>query len=165
MEFYSAVDLACMDLDWWATDTDGCVGHFATWGYAPVPSHLRVVSDELLSDYFQNIAPIFGTAIESENWEIMTGKIITTYFKSQTIEDVRNSFLQSFRFMSQRGMFSYSGNMPNGWNHYYRLTVPSSPLTIDMLPKDIKNIVQEITFPVSFSQAHIITKDLIIGKQ
>jgi hypothetical protein len=134
-------------------------------GYAPVPSHLRVILNELLSDYFQNTAQILGTAIESENWEIMTGKIITDSSQFHTIEDVRNCFLWSFRFMSERGMFSYSGNMPNGWNHYYRLTVPSSPLMIDMLPKDIKNAIQGITFPVSFSQAHIITKDLIAGQQ
>ncbi|MDR3196612.1 MAG: hypothetical protein LBU34_01980, partial [Planctomycetaceae bacterium] len=105
------------------------------------------------------------SAYESLEWEKISGKVVKAHFPIKSVDIARELLLSSYKFMGERGLFSYAGYMPNGRNHYFRLIVPSSPLTIDTLPQDIKNIVQEITFPVSFSQARIITKDLITGKQ
>jgi hypothetical protein len=165
MAFFTEGELAGLDLDWWATDMNGNIGHFTTDGVTPFPRQLKISSHHLLCDYFFETALVRGSADESLGWEKISGKVVKAHFPIKSVDIARKLLLSSYKFMGERGIFSYAGNMPNGRNHYFRLIVPSSPLMIDMLPQDIKNIVQEITFPVSFSQAHIITKDLITGKQ
>jgi hypothetical protein len=165
MDFYTESELAGLDLDWWAMDMNGYIGHFTTAGMAPFPRQLKISSHHLLWDYFFEIALVRGSAYESSEWEKISGEVVKANFLIKSVDIARKLLLSSYKFMGERGMFSYAGDMPNGRNNYFRLIVPSSPLTIKMLPQDIKNIVQEITFPVSFSQARIITKDLITGKQ
>ncbi|MDR0603789.1 MAG: hypothetical protein LBG80_05740 [Bacteroidales bacterium] len=165
MDFFTESELACLDLDWWAMDMNGYIGHFTTAGVAPFPHQLKISSHHLLWNYFFETALVRGFAYESSEWEKISGEVVKAPFPMKSVDIARKLLLSSYQFMGERGMFSYAGYMPNGRNQYFRLIVPSSPLTIDMLPQDIKDIIQEITFPVSFSQARIITKYLITEKQ
>lgn len=115
------------DLDWFLSDQEGLLAHFATGGKGPVPEVVRESIDnyELIYDYFYSLEPLSDVEIIERNLPDFSD------------EKQRFRYLESFIEMSRKGLFSYDYK-----NDEYKLISKSlSPLKHNALPDDIKEII------------------------
>ena len=116
------------EFDWFAVDARGCVGHFSTAGFGPLPSRLLERLDGGRRDAVWNLGarilalPVIGTA--------------TVHLRGE-----RGDWLAQAR----RGLFSYD------WRHwkgpYRRAATPDLPVLLEDLPSDIRELLGLVTWP------------------
>ena len=103
------------DLDWFAVDKDGRIGHFANVGHRLLPPGIGKSREDLslLVSYFEAIEPSNGFSL-------------CPHLQSQLkLIKINNfaAYIKSFSEMSKRGLFSYDSF---DWTHkerpFYRVT-------------------------------------------
>jgi len=129
----------CRDFDWFCVDDVGEIGHFATAGYKRVPRSVATSLEDL-----DLVAEYFCKELRPK----------TNYLVDQDLElefpdpkDRRSVHIQSFVEMAERGLYSFdiaSYLRPN--INYFRVAVPITPLSIDDLPKAVREIVSRTVF-------------------
>lgn len=112
-----------LEFDWFATDADGCIGHFATAGFGVVPGAVLARLDDLrhLDEQVLKL-PVIAEA---------------TAHLPGSIED----WLE----MARRGLFAYD------WQHwcgpYRRAATPSRALRITDLPTVLADALRIVEWP------------------
>jgi hypothetical protein len=127
-----------VDLDWFAIDGYGFVGHFATGGFGPVPTSVEKNALDVITEYFRTRALICSEVVESPGWEQAA---------DVPVSDVRRRelYLRDYSFFAARGLFSYS--TPGNWEaplHYFRVTMPEPPLRVSELPLEIRDPLSRV---------------------
>jgi len=142
-----------LDLDWFAVDANGEIGHFATGGLGFLPLSVKACNENrvLLRSFFRGLAGN-GEAIESPSLASHR------HFAS---EAEKERSLEDFVQMSSKGLYSFDcifdRKRPSG---YYLVVLPSNPLTVEELPDEIRPALELTRFPGSFAK-----KDLFQGNE
>jgi hypothetical protein len=141
----SQIDFDTIDLDWFAIDAYGYVGHFTTGGRGAIPRSVTASVDGIrtLTAFFRRtLGPTTSVTI---------GKRLSVHF---TFEDelARTRYLQDFTQMASRGLFSFDylpgDPYPAG---YFLVAAPERPVHYHSLPTTIQRILLETTLQnVSF---------------
>jgi hypothetical protein len=130
----SDLDQEILDLDWFALDVDGAVGHFATAGAGALPEPLLSMTKQDF-DFIQN------------------------YFETLFVQ---STGLKSYLDAARIGLFEFDALRaecrPVG---YFRVSLPSVPLLITKLPPDIAGMLSKTVLPVSFRRTEKIPLELI----
>ncbi|MDR2408892.1 MAG: hypothetical protein LBE13_12385 [Bacteroidales bacterium] len=156
---YITWDIAqILDLDWWAIDLNGCVGHFAS-GCAPIPKGLRVSIQKQLDVFFYEQVPIIADPLESSGWETYAGFSLAENIGSfKSLDQRRTAFFRSYAFMGARGMYSYTADPKR---NYCRVIIPSTPIYVQNIPKEFQQYLCTFKFDIRFSESPIISFDQI----
>lgn len=125
------------DLDWFALDQEGVIGHFTTGGCGALPRSVVSSLEDLrrATGFFRN--QLVPTALP-----IVSPKIDSHV--SLKDERAKARYLQDFIKMASRGLFSFdylrTGTRPTG---YFQVATPSVPLHITSLPPEIRQILDK----------------------
>jgi hypothetical protein len=150
-----------LDLDWWAIDLNGCVGHFASGG-DPIPKGLRISIQKQLDVFFYEQVPIIADSLESPDWEISSGiSLSENTWSFKTLDERRTAFFRSYAFMGARGMYSYTVRPGDSKGNYYRVIIPSTLLYVQNIPEEFQQYLSTFKFDVRFSESPIISFDQI----
>jgi hypothetical protein len=142
------------DLDWFATDVEGRIAHFASGGTLLPRSVARSREnlDQLL-EFFGSVA----------KW---TDYVVSPNFENRM--DIRlipdmDRYLRSYAEMSSKGLYSYDvSEMRHTFRPYFLITVPHRPLMIDDVPSEIRMILNNVRMEkVSFDRDEFISESLI----
>lgn len=125
----SDTDLVVFDLDWFAVDSEGYVGHFATGGQGGVPTSVRSSKPRLdrLVTYFKTVAPSTGRGC-----------------LAATIQEYKNADpnklnLSLFFHMASRGLYSFDVILGQPRPCPYTIIArPESPIQVADLPQEIQ---------------------------
>jgi hypothetical protein len=135
MRFYEE-DQQGLDLDWFAVDANGCVGHFTTAGRFLLPDSVASSKEdwERLRQYFRHDAPTDRSArMCPELPRIMKWRD----------EAARERYMRDFLAMASRGLFSYdAADLSADKESYIRVALPDIPLNISELPSDIQSALK-----------------------
>ena len=141
-----------MDLDWFALDESGAIGHFTTAGIWPMPRSVAASKEDLerVQDFFWQKPPFTRVSVEA--------KVFSYADVNPADETAREWFVHDFVQMAARGLYSYNcflKEQPPA--AYYRVAVPNEPLRVDSLPLEIRDILRRTIMPgVSFARDELI---------
>jgi hypothetical protein len=122
------------DWDWYAFDQDGMVGHFATAGRRKLPKTVLQDRDGALRliQYFDEEAAKRSPYVIRAEAEADAG--------GWKDELDRARYLRSFVDMGSKGLFSYDTFLSRP-DEYYLVASPGTPLHIDQLPNEIRDMI------------------------
>ena len=120
------------EFDWFAVDEGGHVGVFSTAGYGPVPSAVLKHVAEL--DAYYNT---WRDAIS------LTGRCVDRPLRPGDFNDWISA--------AERGLYGFDWTIWAG--PYERVTVPSHPLNVDELPRDLRRLATVVSLAVDFGTA------------
>ncbi|QDV29869.1 hypothetical protein Spb1_17880 [Planctopirus ephydatiae] len=138
----SDIEEECEDLDWYAVDESGYIGHFATGGRGFLPRSVKNSSENRLTlhSFFVEL-PVSCAGIHND----AAGN---------------NEF---FLAMSGRGLYSYDYSPGKGRNlGYSRNCIPTSPLKVEVCPEEIQAILKHTISYVLFSQAENVSPQMFL---
>jgi hypothetical protein len=142
------------DLDWFAIDRDGKIGHFTSVGWRLLPPSIASSKENLgkIFDYFDQM-------------EIKNGYLVCPNLQTHLAKlsiDTFDKYVRSFAEMSSRGLYSYdSYDYSHDNRPYFRVTIPKSELRLDDLPQDIKDILENLGMnEISFAEDSVIPEEL-----
>src|SRR4051812_29683494 len=98
----SETDEAVTNLDWFAVDSSGAIGHFTTSGVGAIPESVQESLErcQLLDDFFrQNLQPRCRAIYDERIF-------VHVRLPSQS-EVARQDYLSGFLEMGERGLFSF----------------------------------------------------------
>jgi hypothetical protein len=131
----SELDKEILDLDWFALDSTGAIGHFASGGSGAVPSNPNLsLSDlELLTRYFLQREPI-TTAIANPQ---VTSRVLLL-----PDDGALGRYLSCYLAMASRGLYSFDedgrGYRPRG---YFLVAIPVEPLNIASVDLSVAHLL------------------------
>jgi hypothetical protein len=148
----TTVDEVTRDWDWFAVDASGAVGHFTTAGMRKLPSSVKADNEAALRliDYFDQDAQKQFDYVVRVQAEIDAG----------TLKDIRdrNWYLRSFVAMASAGLFSYDTDIEGRTTDYFLVAYPKSPLQVDQLPSEVREMVQRTRSKCLFSESPHISE-------
>lgn len=140
------------DLDWFAVDQDGRLGHFATAGFRLLPPAVAANKEnwQALCNYFNQLPAVRGYRISPE---------LDKQIAPSKASDEK--YLSSFAEMSARGLYSYDTfDYTRHERPYFRVTIPEVELKLEDLPPEIASILRELQFnDLSFIDACVIADE------
>jgi hypothetical protein len=143
----TTVDEVTRDWDWFAVDTSGAVGHFTTAGMRKLPSSVKADNEAALRliEYFDQEAPKRFDYVVQVQAEIDAG----------ALKDIRdhNWYLRSFAAMASAGLFSYDTHTEGRMTDYFLVAYPKSPIRVDQLPSEVRDLVQRTKSTCLFSKS------------
>lgn len=148
----TTVDEVTRDWDWFAVDASGAVGHFTTAGMRKLPSSVKADNEAALRliEYFDQEAPKrFGYVLQVQA-EIDAGAL-------KDIRD-RDWYIRSFVAMASAGLFSYDTNTEGPSTDYFLVAYPKSPLQVDQLPSEVRDLVRRTKSTYLFSKSPHISE-------
>jgi hypothetical protein len=126
------------DFDWFGVDEEGLIGHFTTAGYKRLPPSVASSAEDLklVTDYFENNAPIKGSHAVDEN------SVATALQRNWAGEENEGTYLRTFVAMAEKGLFSFDieAHLRPGIT-YFRVAYPEVEITIGGLPDRVANVV------------------------
>ena len=136
---YTEADIDVFDIDWFAIDLDGFIGHFASAGKViPASVASSKVDNEELNHYFREVCPPSSKYFNSP----ALSKFITFFSPSDEDRHLRDS-----RIISSRGVFSYDTRVEEKLDcTFFGLTFPESPRSIDRVPIRIADLLNRTKF-------------------
>jgi hypothetical protein len=139
------------DWDWYASDQEGMIGHFATAGCRSLPRSVKQDRDAALRliHYFDVEAPKSTSYIVRPGAEADEGG-----WKDDL---TREQCLKSFVDMASAGLFSYDTFLVQP-DSYYLVALPDKPIYINQLPEEIRSLVIKIQARVLFAKSIYITE-------
>ncbi|RZJ88777.1 MAG: hypothetical protein EOO60_10715 [Hymenobacter sp.] len=147
------------DYDWFAIDSNGNIGHFASnTGILPHSVAKSAEDLKVLTDYFRSLKA------EESNYLLANGFIFPRDIKT---EEQRENFLSTYVDYSTRGLYSFDRNQPEkNWGFkpflYGLITIPIKPLSMEYLPIHIREIIIRTVYNGNFSPNSNITNTLDI---
>ena len=149
----SDVEEEITDLDWFAPDKEGAIGHFTTGGFGVLPRSVASSKEDLerVSKYFNSLPPNRGAPILSAKAK----EIIAT-----KDEKARTAYLQDYLKAASRGLYSFNyqhiGRRPAP---YFLVAIPERPLYVTDLPLDIQEVLKRTILPNVFSAQPTVAVD------
>ncbi len=138
------------DIDWFALDSEGMIGHFASGG-GGVPEFVDEETTALLTDFFRSLPAV-------ENNEVNISPQLEKYrvFISQ---QEKERYLKGFIFMAQRGIYAYDktvlGNQSDP--RYHLVVVPQIELNASEIPLSISEKLQTVLLKRAFKEVLIVS--------
>lgn len=132
----SELDEETQDLDWFAIDGEGAIGHFATGGCGALPRSIASSLEDLqkVTMYFKERVEAFTMPVVSES--------INSFILFRD-EEAKARYLEDFIKMASQGLFSFdflrTGTRPAG---YFRVAKPNVSLQARSLPQEICQILE-----------------------
>jgi hypothetical protein len=145
MTTISDIDEEVTDIDWFALDQEGFIGHFASGGFGGLPRSVAASKEDLekVFSYFKN-QPLNATAASPSSKALAS--VATKDEKGKA------KFFKSYLEMASRGLYSFNfviiGKRPAP---YYLVARPAKPLHVNDLPDAIKTILRRTILPVIFT--------------
>jgi hypothetical protein len=134
------------DLDWFAVDRDGHVGHFSSFGSGCIP---RTIAQD-----------VEGYAAVLEYFE--RAMALTVPVPAETEEATGN--IAPWLEMAAKGLYSYDTARPGAKEHPYHLVArPTEALRVSDLPLAISVVLRRTTLATRFALAAVIPEALICG--
>jgi hypothetical protein len=130
-----------IDWDWYAVDTEGNIGHFATAGIRPLPASVRCSKEglDLVHDFFLKRAEVRGRAFLTEGLEKAFGAF------NRPVD------WACFLDMAARGLYSFDTELIHTSDaSYYVVAKPEHGVVLAELPNDVRGVLERTTIPVSF---------------
>lgn len=130
---YTEIEQQTLDIDWFFTDSMNIA--FVTSAGGKLPDTVANLDKEnLLSVYFRNLPEVSEIIINPELETIL--------------QNVDANYLSDFIEMAKKGLYAFDKTVLNNFSDpYYHLVVsPASPLTLENLPKDIKDLIMKTTY-------------------
>ncbi|MCP4154373.1 MAG: hypothetical protein GY757_42000 [bacterium] len=132
---FSKTEIDSLDIDWFAVDQEGFVGHFTSGSSCILPESVASSKDEneFLLDYFLGLE-------EQSSYELNDVPKLTSNSKP-----VPGIILESYFEMGRRGLFSFvaSEDLNNQEGKYICLLKPLNPLKIEAVPKEVQKILKK----------------------
>lgn len=143
------------DLDWFAVDKDGKIGHFTTGGNKLLPPTIAKSKEtwRKLLNYFEKIELIHDV----EKSPDLDKHLSQISFKSL------DKFLESYKLMSSKGLYSFNC-YPSNFDKrpYFLVTIPKVELTFEKLPNEIRLILQKQRLnDISFDKTYLIQEEVL----
>jgi hypothetical protein len=147
----TTADETTRDWDWFAVDESGAVGHFTTAGMRKLPCSVKADNGAALRliDYFDHAPKQFDYVVQVQA-EIDAGIL-------KDIRD-RNWYLRSFVAMASAGLFSYDTHTEGPTTDYFLVAYPKSPLHVDQLPSEVRELAQRTKSTCLFSKSPHISE-------
>jgi hypothetical protein len=136
------LDQETQDLDWFALDREGAIGHFTTGGAGFLPRSVAASAEDLraVTRYFHHTAPILGHPIVHPQ---ARHRVRLFPSSDQDAEAACTTYLRDYAAAASRGLYSFdseqTGQRPTG---YFRVASPSRPLVAEALPREIRDILE-----------------------
>ena len=124
------------DFDWFCVDASSQIAHFTTAGFKKLPASVAAS--------IANQATILNYLEQELDWrcEYRVDTRLT-----EEIGDPTDRYLFSFAAMAKRGLYSFDiETYPNENTNYFRVAVPTSPLSADILPAFIRSILNKTSW-------------------
>jgi hypothetical protein len=145
-----------LDLDWFALDAHGLVGHFAAGGMGVLPRSVATSAEDLktVTDFFRKqVSPVTSPIVNPA---------LGSYIELVDAES-RVRYLQDYTDMASRGLFSFdflqTRKRPGG---YFQVAHPAKALNFLTLPEQIRDILQKTVLDrVSFGTSNELAVDEI----
>ena len=151
---FTAVELFTLDIDWFASDSEGNIGHFTSVGTPLIPEKVVVSKDitETVFTYIENLPQLTG--------EFTLSKHLQRWRTFSNEKQYQRYILASSEF-AERGCFSFDCRAvhPKYPGPYFVVAIPSVPLKLNALPKEIAECIQLLTFPFPFDESTVIGLD------
>ena len=126
-----------LDLDWFALDAQGNVGHFTTGGCGALPRSAAASRDDLrrVHEYVLSL-PEIGAGLLNEDW--LKGLRLAPAAKTEPRENYRE-----WTASAARGLYAYDfiEDQRRRPRPYRVVARPEVPLKADELPPEIRDIV------------------------
>ena len=155
MSKFTRVDLTTEDLDWFALDSLGFVGHFTSNGTLAVPVEVASSREDLESafQWFERRPRIPGTSDLSRN--------VTRWvpYLNVASPERREIYIDASAEWSDRGLYSFNVDNRDGApsTPYYNVTRPHNPLSVTALPRELQVYLESMRLPVVFSEVDTVT--------
>jgi len=148
----SAIDQEVSDYDWFAIDTQGNVGHFASNGGILLESVAASAENlQLVVDHFKSSQVITGF------------RLAPTFSYPSDIKSIEQKkiFVSSFTAYSEYGLYSFDRYEPNyrgdlSKQNYIPVSQPNKPIHINQLPETIQVILSKLICNCDFHFAKSI---------
>ena len=130
-----------LDLDWFALDAQGSVGHFTTGGCGALPRSAAASRDDLTAvRHYVLSLPEIGAGLLNEDW--LRGLRLTGTVPSAPVAP-RETF-REWTAIAARGLYSfdYIEDLRRRPRPYRVVARPEVPLKADELPPEIRAIVE-----------------------
>jgi hypothetical protein len=132
----SDIDQETQDLEWFAIDACGSIGFFTTGGVGVLPATVAVSANDqqVVADFFWN------TLIPSASANLSDG---TQVLQDQIQNDSTLGQFRDWLQMAARGLygFDYQPARVRPTPTYNRVTVPTTPLRVELLPHHVQEIL------------------------
>lgn len=138
------------DWDWFAVDAEGRIGHFTTAGMRSLPRTVKQDKEATLAliDYFGKAPKSIPYVVRPEAKRDADG---------WPNDAARSWYLRDFIQMASAGLFSYD-TYTDGRSDYFLVAFPISPLRVDQLPLEIRDLVIRVKSPLAFSKSTYISE-------
>ena len=143
----SDIEEETRDIDWFALDSEGFVGHFTTGGRGALPRSIASSAEDLkrVTDYFSKQISANTSSVISSGVELHV---------SLRDEAQRARYLEDFKRMACRGLFSFdflqTSKRPTG---YFLVAKPLIPLHVGGIREDIRQVLERTVFErIAFRQ-------------
>lgn len=140
---FSAIDLQCNDIMWFATDRYGCVIALTGGGEGNIPEYVcrSMEETEEIEDYFINKA------------EEICGSTLL-------IGDNGSLLCHEAESLAKKGIFCFDVSSEPMYKHgYYKISVPDRPLRLAELPDNIRSMLCDHMIDVDVSREdHIMVE-------
>jgi hypothetical protein len=155
MDSFTEIEQEVSDLDWYAVDEKGRIGHFATGGGILLPIRISESKTilEKLNSYFNQLPALQkdGFIICPEVKSRLDNRMVPNFFR----------YVESFAQMSAKGLYSYDNPPHLRERQYLRVTLPKVALRLNDLPEDVKTILQGLKLTdIDYSSDSVITKQI-----
>ena len=138
---YTEIDLQIEDIMWFGIDLNGYIFSCTTGGTANVPEFVCKSKEqtEFLADHF------------IEKQEKTTGEILEMPY-------IDNPLMNDAVLLAQKGVFVFDAVSDNSEHNreYVKIASPKTPIQYNLLPDEIKKLLQEHTVPVDAAKEKYI---------
>lgn len=153
LKMITDIEEETLDLDWFSVDDNGELAHLASGGQGFLPPSVKASKTNLniVTAYFRELIATNGRGIESPNL------VSHIQFESNA---QRATYLSAFLPMGAKGLHSFDcvlgSRRPNG---YFVVARPSTPMTVDDVPDDIRQILNLTRFAGKFRSVDAVEQD------
>lgn len=145
------IDQETSDINWFFLSA-GKIGFVAS-GSGRLPASVANLDEklEVLWSYFKDLPETSEVAI---NTELMAIK--------NTV--VTNNYLEDFIYMAKRGLYTFDKTVVNNFfdTNYHLVAKPTKPLSLDMLPQEIFNLINSTLCKEDVEVTNVIDVKTII---
>lgn len=145
----SPIDQEVSDLDWFAVDPHGHLGHFSSAG-GPLPASVASSHEALkqLQHYFWTYCPPTTTAHINPD----LAQLLPRLAHWLELPFNRHCYTEQSLLLAQCGLFSFNRTeieLPYQDTHYHLVAYPEQPLLLAELPPNIRAVISRTRFPAT----------------
>lgn len=150
MTKFTSEELTTLDLDWFAIDSTGIVGHFTSSGTIAVPTSVSA-SKERLEEIYQWM---YRRPREVDQHAFCeSAKKYSAWLRQGSAEQTF-AYYEAYAEWADRGMYSFNIGNKGGWpsTPYFLVAKPMQPLHESEIPEPIWGLLRETRIDISFEE-------------